>query len=580
MRGRDLVLAIFLALALRWSAVGHGLPHYAYVPDNHVVKAALGMARDLDLTAPSGTYTSYPYLMPYLLLPVYGTWYGAGRMGGDWSSTAEFGERLLDDPSHAYYLARWLVVGFALLLVAGIGRLTAHVGSKRAAGLAACLAATALMPWQLSLQARPWVPLTALGIWALERALQARTSGRTRTWCVAGALAGLSAACHQAGLLFGPLVGLVWLMPAGERAARRSVAGAVASLSGFVAAAVALGYPFWLVHGSLSGGGPGEATSLAVGGQGVRWQFGGARAGVILKSMFGYDPVVMLLGLGGVVLSRREKKGREVRGILAACAALWTGLFLAYSGAHVRYLLPGLMLLVPLAGVAGARWADRAGPRGRRLLALVLLVPILQGARAVNVMSRSDSRTEAADWITGELRFVNPDALVAVEGGEFPLLASAESLQRQIDDGLTLSMREARRLAQGTEGLNLLPLEKYFFDASGGSRTDYDSLTEGVALPPGAPGESLIERFMRAKRPTLVVLVDDTPVGPRQDPMARWLRSPNPTGLPWGRLLRSWRVTEAWLGEAHLPRDMEFPLTALWGTARPGPLVELWATGL
>ena len=580
MRGRDLVLALFLALALRWSAVGHGLPHYAYVPDNHVVKAALGMARDMDLTAPSGTYTSYPYLMPYMLLPIYGAWYGTGRLQGDWSSTAEFGGHLLEDPSTAYFMARWLVVAFALLLVAGVGRLTAHVGSTRAAGLAACLAATALMPWQFSLMARPWVPLTALGVWALERAFQARMTGRTRTWLAAGALAGLSAACHQAGLLFGPLVGLVLLMPAGERAATRKLAGAGASALGFLAAAVVLGYPFWLVHGGLSGGGPGQETAVAVGGQGIRWQFGGARAWVLARSLFGYDPMLVLLGIGGFVLSRREEKGRELRTALSWCAGLWIALFLAYSGAHVRYLLPGVMLMVPLAGIAGARWADRKGAHGRRVLAVILLVPVVQAARAANVMVRSDNRTEAAYWIAGELRFVNPGALVAVEGGDLPLQASAMSLQRQVDDGLSLSMREGRRLAQGGEGLNLLPLEKYFFDARGGSRTDYGSLAEGVAEPEGAEGESLISRFLNSKRPKLVVLMDDAPDGQRDDPLALWLRSPNPTGLPWGRRLRVWPVTEDWTGEAHLPRDMEFPLTALWGTARPGPRVELWATGL
>ena len=63
-----LFLLLFSSASLRLFPIQHGLPDN-HVPDTHVVKAALGMAQDRDLIPPVGRWSTYPNLLPYVLLP-------------------------------------------------------------------------------------------------------------------------------------------------------------------------------------------------------------------------------------------------------------------------------------------------------------------------------------------------------------------------------------------------------------------------------------------------------------------------------------------------------------------------------
>ena len=149
------LLAIFLvALCLRQWPAEHGMPR-RYVPDDHVVRNALGMARDKDPLPPMGTYSTYPYLVPYLLLPVYGAQYALGRAAGDWEDADEFGQRLLDEPGLAQVPARRLIGLFGALtalLVIAAGR---SLGLGGGAAVAGWLTATSLLSVQLSTHGLP-----------------------------------------------------------------------------------------------------------------------------------------------------------------------------------------------------------------------------------------------------------------------------------------------------------------------------------------------------------------------------------------------------------------------------------------
>jgi hypothetical protein len=74
-------LLLVLPLALRMLPIRHGAPRN-YVPDTHMVRQALGMARDHDLAPQAGKYSFYPNFLPYLLLPCYAAEYAAGRAEG------------------------------------------------------------------------------------------------------------------------------------------------------------------------------------------------------------------------------------------------------------------------------------------------------------------------------------------------------------------------------------------------------------------------------------------------------------------------------------------------------------------
>ncbi|MEM7517286.1 MAG: hypothetical protein AAF368_10225, partial [Planctomycetota bacterium] len=77
-------ILFLLPLALRQIPMDHGMPRN-YLPDTHVVRQALGMARDKDPAPLVGTYSTYPNLLAYSLLPVYAGQYFTGRALGEWS---------------------------------------------------------------------------------------------------------------------------------------------------------------------------------------------------------------------------------------------------------------------------------------------------------------------------------------------------------------------------------------------------------------------------------------------------------------------------------------------------------------
>ena len=81
------VLLVAVALLVRLAPLDHGMPR-SYVPDTHVVRNAMGMLRDRNPVPEAGRYSTYPYLVPYLLLPVYATEYAVGRATGAWAGAA------------------------------------------------------------------------------------------------------------------------------------------------------------------------------------------------------------------------------------------------------------------------------------------------------------------------------------------------------------------------------------------------------------------------------------------------------------------------------------------------------------
>ena len=68
---------------LRLWPIGHGAPTPDLVPDTHVVRNALHMLGDEDLVPPANAHSSYPYLLPYLLLPVYAADFLWGSLQGE-----------------------------------------------------------------------------------------------------------------------------------------------------------------------------------------------------------------------------------------------------------------------------------------------------------------------------------------------------------------------------------------------------------------------------------------------------------------------------------------------------------------
>ena len=567
------VLLFVLPLALRLWPIGHGMPRN-YVPDTHVVRSALGMLRDRDPVPPVGRYSTYPNLIPYLLVPVYAGHFAAGMASGAWSGPAEYGEAVTEDPSTVHLLARILVALLGALTPWVVFRLAREVGLARGAWVAALLVGAGLLHVHFSVQERPWVPMTffmALAAWA--GAVHARR-GDARSLLLSGGAAGLAFACHQAGLLAAGITALSWACSTrrwrGAEVRGRLLAGLGSALA-FLALGLLLGHPYLLVYGptgtdAVVGG---DAVDVSVGGQGIRFSFRPESAVRLATVFVAYDPVLALLGLLGLVAALRHRGARPATLFLIA----WALFFGTQANDKIRYLLPVAVLLALPAGFAAERLAR--GRAGVVLVALLLALPLALCVRFGRVLSRLDTRA----IVERELPALLPaGARLAVDRYGPALELDAASLRRLADlrerTGSELYTREAaryERLLAGAEpdpGLDAVVLRELF---EFGER-DTDFLEQGVHVREGLEPLGRAPRdVLRATGATHLLLVNRLGVGGDRHLLADWISAREPLAVfdPWEGPPR--------LGGARLPMEMELPVLSLWTLERPGPWMALYA---
>jgi hypothetical protein len=567
-------LVLPLVAALLLLSIGHGLPN-RYVPDDHAVRCALGIARDLGnpdlprltaLVPPSGTYTTYPYLLPYLNLGAIGVSYVAGRATGRWHGAGEFAEYVFDDPGVAWLPARLVVALLTLLLPLAVYRAARELSrSRHEAALAALLAGTSLLVVQFAHTSRPWAPMVALGAVCFAASLRLRRRRRLRDVTLAAVFAALSTSTHPVGALFFalPVMALVsWRPPS-----RAAWAGLLAA----PALALLVGFPYLLVYRADTGKGAiagqletGENVAM-IGGQAFDLtRFGAERLVVTTRAWVGYDPVLVLLGLVGLVALARRTRGR---GALLAVAPplVVSALFLAYDGTHVRYLMPAVPFLAISA--AGVLVGIARGP-GRItacLAVLALAVPVVQAARLDLLLGREDTRTLAAREIAS---LTSAGDVLAVDGYGPPLKPSAASVDALVEQ-VWISRAEQRVMDFAAAGVPeadfvraLLPIGRFWkYDSY--YATDY--LLGARVLELGA--------FMQAWKVTHYVQVDRIPDEERRAPVTAWTRANAEL------IYELSPMTGSPPSEAALPTDMGFPLTQLWAYERPGPWIRVWRVG-
>jgi Dolichyl-phosphate-mannose-protein mannosyltransferase len=564
---------LVIVMALYFLSLDHGLPQ-RYVPDDHAVRCALGIARDLGdgavgtlqaLVPPAGHYTTYPYLLPYADLAAIGATYAGGRLVGAWHGTGEFGERVLANPTLAWLPARVVTALLTLLLPLATYRAARELGRGRnAAALAALLAGSSLLVVHFAHTERPWAPMTALIAVTLAASLRLRRRRRVRDWAWAGACAGLAAATHPAGALaFGlpALAALAW---------RPGVRALLAAAAAGLLVALLVGYPHLLVYRADTGRGAiagqlGADNAVELGGQAFDpTRLAGALAGPIAAAWFGYDPVLVVLGLIGVVLAARGLRGRGAPLLLVPPLVLAL-LFLLYDGSHVRYLMPAAPFLA-IGAVETLRRLLQAqgGPRGVRvaLAAAVVALPLLQAARLDLLLGRLDTRTEAAQRIAD---LTQPGQLIAVDGYGPPLQPSAASIRRWHAQ-VWASQSEERALALAEAGVpepsdarDVLPLYRFW---------KFQSCYPSDYLGPGGPTE--LEDFMQAWQVRWYAQVDRAPWREPRAPVDAFTAA-------HGTLAFELSPTGATAPcEAALPTEMSFALRDLWRYERPGAWVRLW----
>jgi hypothetical protein len=572
--GRQLAalsLLLLLPLALRLLPIRHGMPRN-YVPDTHMVRQALAMARDRDLVPQAGRYSFYPNLLPYLLLPCYAGEYAVGRAAGSWSGAPEFGERLLDHPEEAEIVARILVAIFGALTPLIVFKTARAAGLGRGAWVSAWLAATSLLSVQLSTHERPWVPMTFFMVLACWPAALYARDGRAPRLVLAGAAAGLAAACHQGGLVTLAIPGLAWLLGPLEwrrhDLSLRTKQG-LACVLVFVLVALPLGYPHFVRYGFtaakvIGGGALAEQGGFHIGGLSfvprLRWE----SLARLSRTILGYDPAIVGLGIGGLALGLAR---RELRAVLLFALA-WAAFFMTNQSDHVRYLLPVTVFLCWPAGLLAEELLEHRW--GVALLGLALSVPLAQAARLDWLLSRPDTRAQAE----ARLPSLGPGAVVAIDryGPDVDLdrasLARLERLRNSV--GETLRAREERRklrfdaglVRPDEEGIDAVRIEEVF---------EVDERARTVQVRAGL--ESLgsdPKKILEALGVTHILLVDRRPDSGEPEV----LRSLAEHGQAVLVIDPARGLGPP--GEAFLPTEMDFPLTGLWQVERPGPWMALY----
>ncbi len=563
---RIVALIVALALLVRLAPIEHGAPR-GYVPDGHMVRNALGMAHEKDPVPPIAKYSTYPYLVPYLLLPIYGAQYAAGRASGAWSGSGEFAMRAKERPSLVQIPARALMAVFGALSAWVVYRTARAAGLSVGALAASFLAATCLLNVQLSTHERPWSALVFFGALAAWRCVEYARSGARRELLFAGLAAGASFSCHQAGLAFLVLPGLAWLFGPrgwnGDELRVRAIDG-VACVALFALVALLVGHPYRLRYGatpaeSIIGGG--QAGTLSLGAQPLRLGLSFESAQRLSVCFFGYDPALVLLGLGGLWGALRR---RELRVI--ACGAVVIGLFALFNPSdHVRYLLPAALLLALCGGALVEKLWSSAPLRAASLVLMALA--LVQAVRFDVVLRAEDTRNE----FERTLAALPAGSVIAIDHyGPTPERSRA-ALERTAKLR-ELYGREAHRMAYfeagveppGGAGVDALGVEELFgVDARTleyGVRDD-----EGVRALGSTPREVLA-----ALGVTHLVLAERRP-GRDERPLA---------GLVAGQaslaVLDPSADEDDPCDEAFLPTEMDFPLRALWQVRRPGPRLELY----
>lgn len=578
-----LLVLVVLPFFLRAAPVEHGLPRN-YVPDTHMVRSALGMAKDKDLVPPVNRYSTYPNLLPYLLLPCYAAQYAFGRATGEWKGSGEYGEHLLDHPEDAQLVGRWLVVLFGALTPLVVFKATRAAGLGRGAWIAAFLVATGLLHVQFSTQERPWVPLVffmALAAW--PAALYAE-SGRAKHLLLASAAAALSFACHQGGAPAIGIPALAWLFgPLGWRGdalARR--AKQLALLVGvFVVVSVPIGHPYWLRYGatkavdSVGGELAAEKGGATIGGLSMVWGMRLDSVTRLSRAFFGYDPVIVLLGLAGFALAWKEKRTRP----LMAFSVAWAAVFLPQQSDHVRYLLPLAVFLAWPAGMLAERWME-AKPT-RIALGALLVFPLAQALRFDFVLGGRDVRFDAE----AKLAELPRGAVVAIDrfGPDVPMSRAAlerletlrgtgpKSAVTGANTGDALRSRERRRLellragvsTDDGPGVDALDVEE-LLDVDRDGRVSVKPAFASITTSPRA----LIAHFgathvlLVNRRPGIAAPISKELVDAGARPV--WIVDPSVSA-------------EHPTPECCLPVEMDFPLVGLWTVNRPGPWMGLYA---
>ena len=440
-----LLAILALAFGLRWRGICHQLPQWTYL-DGFVELVQTQYLRDpLSVKWPDMNLGYYPYLTSATaaVLPDMPAARGEGGAA----------ESILEASREPWVRVRFAAILLSLGAVVGAWGIARRFVSSSFALLAAAIVATSLVHVTFSSEQRPHGPASGMVALALWATLAFREQGTARSLSIAMLALCLAVAALQSSFALLVPLAIAWRWRDTSTTGRRSLVPAAIAGLALLAVTVRLAYPF---HFDERSGSAGEydtgAETVWMGGHALYTERFHARGfGVLAKTFAGFDPLLLALALGSVVLWLVAR----LRGRLALSrertAALWTCLgytlpfvlvFGIYDMTYDRFVLP----LVPLLAVAVAWGCERvwnALPAsahrpiaGLVLTTAVLAFPLWATWRLGTIREREDTFEAAARWLEANAD-AERDRILLLQNFDLPLLYEPASLAA-LNDSYTL----------------------------------------------------------------------------------------------------------------------------------------------
>lgn len=447
------------ALVMRLWGIDYGLPHIYWMDEYHEVMRALELGAggfNFARTSKGGFYL--------LLFMEYGTYFVLMKISGAVAGTKEFAELFVRDPTAFYLLGRTTAAGFGAATILAVAWVARRAYDDEAGILAALFLAVNVLHVDVSHRVGVDVPMTFLASVALYFAVKIAADGGRRDYLLAAVFAALATTTKLPGiLLVVPLLIAhtyhVGRTPQGLRKWFASAdlwlafavftvvlfatnPGIVFQLDQLVGLSPSPGdLPDDLEADDVGDMGPGERPNLY------------AFYLLALRASMGW-PLFALCLLAFAYAAWRRKPADVV--LISFAVANYVAIASTSSDIlyYPRYALPIVVVLVILGGRLLAdtlRWVPHLRVAALGAAACLMAAwPLVQSAANSYVLSQTDTRTLAKDWVQAAIL---PGSRVLIEGGKIapsretvPLEDSPSSLERRIAYWRSIEPRQAKYL--------------------------------------------------------------------------------------------------------------------------------------
>ncbi len=403
-----------LALLLRLWGVTFGFPFIYHYDEPSQVNVALRLGRGEF----GGIRTTTGFAN--ILFAEYAAWLGLGRLAGEFSSAAEAALAWQTHPTYVHILLGRLTSAFlGTLTVAVVYRLGRCISGRAAGLLAASFLAVAFLHTRSSHYARPDIAVAFLVCSTVLLTILAVQRRERWYLCGAGAAAGLAIAVKwTAAPVLLPLVLATGYTCVRDRAHSPRTSGLVLTLlasGGSFAVGFLLGGfellmdpSYYLNYRVL------QLRHATQGGFWI-WQVDTVSGWAFyLKTLnYGLGAVLLILALVGllrrlVLVVRTRDNGTILMLSFVLPYYVLMGTTRHYFARYVLPLIPFLAVFAADSVLAIAAWLGARGVRGRRviigaLVAVAIAQPLAWSIRHDVLLTRTDTRTLAKEWIEAHI---------------------------------------------------------------------------------------------------------------------------------------------------------------------------------